>query len=93
MPDWFLYIIRCGDNTLYTGITMDVQRRLAEHRGIGGKGAKYLCGRGPLKVVYKIKAGTRSRALTMEYKVKSMEKKEKEKLIKTKNDLLVLDLP
>jgi putative endonuclease len=88
MPDWFLYIIRCGDSSLYTGITTDVQRRLAEHRGKGGKGARYLRGRGPLIVVYKRKAGTRSGALKMEYKVKSMKKKEKEKLIITKNNLL-----
>jgi len=80
MPCWFLYMIRCGDNTLYTGITTDIKRRIAEHRGKGG--AKYLRGRGPLRLVYKKKAGTRSEALKMEYMVKRMKKKEKEEMIK-----------
>jgi putative endonuclease len=88
MPDWFLYIIRCGDNSLYTGITTDVHRRFAEHRGKGGKGAKYLRGKGPLKLVFKKKTCTRSQALKMESKVKSIKKKEKEKLIKTKSNEL-----
>ena len=47
---WYVYILRCGDGTLYTGITDDVDRRLAVHRS--GKGAKYTRGRGPLEVVY-----------------------------------------
>lgn len=83
MADWFLYIIRCGDGTLYTGITKDIQRRLAEHRGRdgGNKGAKYLRSRGPLKLVYAKKAGTRSQALAMEYRIKRMKKREKEKII------------
>jgi putative endonuclease len=80
MPSWFIYIIRCGDNTLYTGITTDIKRRIAEHRGKGG--AKYFRGRGPLKLVYKKKVGTRSEALKMEYMVKRMKKKEKEETIK-----------
>jgi predicted GIY-YIG superfamily endonuclease len=43
---WFLYVLRCGDGTLYTGVTTDVERRLAEHAA--GRGARYLRGRGPL---------------------------------------------
>ena len=82
MSDWFLYIVRCNDGTFYTGITTDVKRRLAEHRGKGpGGGAKYLRGRGPLKLVLKKKAGTRSLALKMEYRVKKMDRREKENLI------------
>ena len=49
MP-YYLYILRCGDNSLYTGITTDVARRLAAHQS--GKGAKYTRGRGPLTLVY-----------------------------------------
>ena len=82
MPSWFLYIIRCCDNSLYTGITTDVKRRIAEHRGKGGKGAKYPRGKLPLKLVYTKKAGTRSDALKMEYRVKRMKKKEKEEMVK-----------
>jgi putative endonuclease len=82
MPNWFLYILRCSDNSLYTGITTDIKRRIAEHRGKGGKGAKYLRAKGPLTLVYKKKAGTRSDALKMEYRAKRMKKKEKEEMIK-----------
>ena len=47
---WYVYILRCGDGTLYTGMTDDVQRRLDAHRA--GKGAKYTRGRGPLELAY-----------------------------------------
>ncbi len=59
-----------------------MRRRIAEHRGKGNKGAKYLRGKLPLRLVYKKKAGTRSEALKMEYRVKRMKKKEKEEMIK-----------
>ena len=79
---WFLYMVRCGDNSLYTGITTDVGRRIAEHRGRGKIGAKYLRGKGPLELVYKKKVGTRSEALKMECWVKGMKKNEKEEMIR-----------
>ena len=75
---WYLYILRCGDDTLYTGITTDVQRRLADHRA--GKGAKYTRGRAPLELVYEEKCGTQSDALRREYAVKALPRAEKEKL-------------
>ena len=75
---WYLYILRCGDDTLYTGITTDVQRRLADHRA--GKGAKYTRGRAPLELVYEEKCGTHSDALRREYAVKALPRVEKEKL-------------
>ena len=59
---WHLYIIRCGDDTLYTGITTDVARRFGEHECGGPKAAKYLRGRGPLRLVAQIKVGDRARA-------------------------------
>lgn len=80
MKPWYLYLVRCGDGTLYTGISTDVERRLAEHRG--GKGARYLRGRGPLQLARKLRIGPVGAALKVERKVKRMSPGRKEKLIK-----------
>ena len=77
---WHLYILRCGDGTLYTGITTDVPRRLADHRA--GKGAKYTRGRSPLELMYQEICGTHSEALKRELAIKAMSRAEKEALIK-----------
>ena len=82
MSDWYLYIIRCRDSSLYTGIATDVDRRFAEHQSGGGDGAKYLRGRGPLVLVFQRKLGSRSLALKVESKVKRMSKAKKEALLK-----------
>ena len=82
MSDWYLYLIRCRDDTLYTGISTDVDRRFAEHQSEGYTGSKYLKGRGPLSLVFKKKLGSRSLALKVEHRVKRMAKARKEKLIK-----------
>ena len=87
MSDWYLYLIRCRDGSLYTGITTDVARRFAEHRGQGGGGAKYLKGRGPLELVLRKKVGDRSLALRVERKVKTLPKARKEQLIKDRKHL------
>ena len=76
---WYLYILRCGDGTFYTGITTDVERRLEEHRQ--GRGAKYTRGRGPLELAYQEGCGTHSEALKREYAVKQLTREEKEDLI------------
>ena len=76
---WYVYILRCGDGTLYTGITTDVERRLEAHRQ--GKGAKYTRGRGPLELAYQEKCGTHSEALKREYAIKQLSREEKEQLI------------
>ena len=76
---WYLYILRCGDGTLYTGITTDVEKRLAAHRA--GKGAKYTRGRGPLELVYREELPDHSTALKREHEVKALSRQEKEKLI------------
>ena len=76
---WYLYILRCGDGTLYTGITTDVARRLEAHRQ--GKGAKYTRGRGPLELAYQEDCGTHSQALRRELEVKALSRAEKEQLI------------
>ena len=81
MDDWYLYLVRCQDGSLYTGITTDVSRRFAEHQGSGDAGAKYLRGRGPLALVFQKKLGSRSLALAVESKVKKLPKTRKEELV------------
>lgn len=76
---WYLYILRCKDGSLYTGITTDVEKRLEAHRS--GKGAKYTRGRGPLELVYKEECGDHSDALKRELEIKAMTREEKLKLI------------
>jgi len=82
MSDWYLYIIRCRDNTLYTGISTDVDRRLAQHRGTSNTGSRYLRGRGPLSLVLREHLDSKSLALKEEARVKRMSKAKKEELIK-----------
>ena len=76
---WYLYILRCKDDSLYTGITTDVEKRLEAHRS--GKGAKYTRGRGPLELVYKEECGDHSEALRREAEIKRLPREEKLKLI------------
>ncbi len=76
---WYVYLLRCGDGTLYTGITDDLERRLAAHRA--GKGAKYTRGRGPLELVYTEEQPDRPAALRRELAVKKLSRAEKERLI------------
>lgn len=75
---WVLYILQCGDGTLYTGITDNFERRLKAHRE--GKGAKYTRGRGPLTLRYLEKCEDHSVALKREYQIKQLSKSEKIKL-------------
>ena len=81
MADWYVYIVRCRDGSLYTGIATDVERRIADH--LASKGAKYLRGRGPLKLVFKMQVGKKGRALKVERKAKRLPRQKKEALIKT----------
>ena len=81
MSDWYLYFIRCRDDTLYTGISADVDRRFAQHQSEGYAGSRYLKGRGPLSLVFQEKLGSKSLALKAERRVKRMSKASKEKLI------------
>ena len=80
---WLVYILQCGDNTLYTGITDDLPHRLAMHRA--GKGAKYTRGRAPLSLVYQENASSYSDALKREYRIKQLSRIEKLKLIESYN--------
>ncbi|VXD06257.1 MULTISPECIES: GIY-YIG nuclease family protein [Serratia] len=76
---WHLYILRMPGGMLYTGITTDVARRIAQHQA--GKGAKALRGKGELELVFHCQAGDRSTALKLEYRVKQLSKKQKENLV------------
>ncbi len=75
---WKLYILRCGDGSLYTGITTNVEKRLEAH--CSGKGAKYTRGRGPLELVYSEDCGDHSAALKRELEIKALPREEKLKL-------------
>ena len=87
MSEWTLYLICTKNGELYTGITQDVERRFTEHVAGGKKAAKYLKGRGPLKLVFQQKIGSRSEALKAEAAVKKMPKAEKEKIPLLKHPL------
>ncbi len=78
-PAWFLYVLRCGDGTLYCGITTDVERRLTQHAA--GTGARYTRGRGPLTVMASWEVGSRSAALKAEAAFKALARPEKEQAI------------
>lgn len=78
-PTWHLYLIRCADGSLYTGITTDISRRLREHEL--GRGARRLRGRGPLVLAFSQAVGNRSQALRLEYRVKRLGRAQKEALI------------
>jgi len=77
MQVWSLYLLRCSDGSVYTGISTDVERRIRQHQS-GGRGAKYLRGRGPLRLLYQREIGDRSRASQLEYLVKQLSRPEKE---------------
>ncbi len=76
---WHLYMLRMPSGMLYTGITTDVARRVAQHQA--GKGAKALRGKGELELVFHCRVGDRSTALRLEYRVKQLSKKQKERLV------------
>ena len=81
MKEWFVYILRCGDGTLYTGATNDVDARLEAHRS--GTGAKYTRSRGPLELVYTERCEDKVCAFRREYAIKQMKRCDKEALCKT----------
>ena len=82
MNDWTVYILRCSDETLYTGITRDVERRVEEHNGSGLLGARYTRARRPVRLVYFESHETRSEAARREYEIKHLSREEKEALIR-----------
>ena len=79
MP-YYIYILKCNDDTLYTGITTDVERRLVEHNS-SPKGAKYTKARRPVTIVYTEELADRSSACKREYAIKKLSRDEKKALI------------
>ena len=80
--EWTVYILECGDGTLYTGIAPDVEKRIALHNA--GKGAKYTRGRGPVELVYQEELEDRAAASKREYAIKQLSRAEKLQLIDQK---------
>ena len=80
MPEWFTYVLRCADNSLYTGITTDLDRRLHEHNH-KLTGAAYTRARRPVTLVYQESFQTRADAAQREYTIRTLSKAAKEKLI------------
>ena len=84
---WFVYLLRCADNTLYTGITTDLNRRLDEHNGktSTNKGARYTRSRRPVCLVYSETLANRASASQREYAIKKLSRCAKEQLISSTN--------
>lgn len=80
MSAWALYILKCNDDSLYTGITNNIEKRIADHEA--GNGAKYTRGRGPFELVYQEKCLDRSDASKREFEIKKLSRSEKENLLK-----------
>lgn len=78
---WFVYMVRCADGTLYTGITKDIQRRLAEHNGDDRLGARYTRGRRPVQLCYLEGADSRSEAARREAGIKRLSRPQKDRLL------------
>lgn len=82
---YYLYILKCADKTLYTGITVDLKRRMREHNS-SRLGAKYTRSRRPVKLVYSKKFRNRSTASMEEARIKALSRKEKSAMIKIKKN-------
>lgn len=77
--NWYVYILRCADDTLYTGITNDLEQRLQAHRD--GTAARYTRGRAPFTLIYKEVCPDRSRASRREAEIKRLSRGEKLDLV------------
>ncbi|MGD8484951.1 MAG: GIY-YIG nuclease family protein [Thioalkalispiraceae bacterium] len=77
---WFIYILECNDQTFYTGVTTDLQRRLREHNS-GKLGARYTAARRPVQLVYHETAASRSAAQQREYQIRTLPRSEKQRLV------------
>lgn len=81
---WWVYLLRCRDDTLYAGCTNDPERRLALHNA--GRGAKYTRGRGPVRLVYREECPDHPAALRREAALKKLSRKEKLRLIEKETE-------
>jgi len=78
--NWYVYILQCADNTLYTGIARDVQRRLKQHNGEAAGGPRYTSGRRPVRLLWSDQAPDQGAALRREAAIKKMNRGEKLRL-------------
>ena len=85
---WYLYLVRCANGHLYTGVTTDVARRFSEHQSGSIKSAKYLRGKGPLTLMYQEQVGSHGDALRREIAVKKLSRSQKLALIESGRGLL-----
>ncbi len=81
MNDWFIYMVRCVDDSFYTGITTDVDRRIQEHNDDDNLGAKYTKSRRPVVLVYQEICKSRSVATKREMEIKKLTRKGKDRLL------------
>jgi len=88
--NWSLYIIKTRLNTLYTGISTDVDRRFKEHSGDSKKAARYLRGKGPLELVWQHPVGSKREALMIESRIKKLNRRQKQGLIDGQMDPISL---
>jgi len=84
---YYLYILRCRDNSLYCGQTNNLERRINEHNFDNNKSAKYLRGKKPVKLVYSEKYSTLQEAMKREIQIKKLTKAKKEAMIESNNNL------
>jgi putative endonuclease len=80
MSDWTVYMLRCSDNSLYTGITTDIERRIREHNG-SGRGARYTRGRQPVSLAWMESVASRSEACRREHQVRNLNRLKKQALM------------
>ena len=78
--NWYVYLLRCSDNSLYAGITTDIERRIKQHNQCNKTGAKYTRVRRPVQLAYLEAAASRQSASQREYQLKQLSKSEKERL-------------
>jgi putative endonuclease len=89
---WSVYLIRCNDNSLYTGISNNVTKRFETHQNGNGNTTKYTRCRRPLQLVFQVFIGSKSQASKMECKIKKLTKDKKEQLISGNIKIKDLDL-
>ena len=84
VKDWFVYIVKCSDNTCYTGVTNNIEKRIEAHNS--GKGSKYTKARIPVTLVWMSESKEKSEAFILEYKIKQLTRKQKLEMIHGRSD-------
>ena len=83
---WYVYLLRCGDGSLYTGVARDLQRRLQQHNGELAGGSRYTRGRRPVELLWSDTAPDRSAAQRREVSIKKLRREEKMRLLQPQVD-------